>query len=50
VAQVIENSKQGGKLPKTATPHPTHALIGLLLLLGGWMLFKRSKEKQTAVS
>jgi hypothetical protein len=49
VAQVIENSKQGGKLPKTATPHPTHALIGLLLLLGGWALFKLHR-KQTAVS
>ncbi|PRX39760.1 LPXTG-motif cell wall-anchored protein [Planifilum fimeticola] len=50
VAQVIENSKQGGKLPKTATSHPAQALIGLFLLLGGWMLLKRPNGKQTTVS
>jgi LPXTG-motif cell wall-anchored protein len=48
VAQVLENSKQGGKLPKTATPHPSYALVGFLLLLGGWRLLKRSSGKQTA--
>jgi len=46
VAQVIETSKQGGKLPKTATPHPAYALIGLLLFLGGWNLLRASSFRR----
>lgn len=48
VVQVMENSKQGGKLPKTATAHPTYLLIGLLFLLGGWGLFKGSYRNRPA--
>lgn len=37
--KIIENAK-GGKLPETATDHPGFALLGLLMLLAGWAVWK----------
>ncbi|WP_124728530.1 hypothetical protein [Staphylospora marina] len=36
----LDEAKKGGKLPKTATTHPTGAAAGLALLIGGLALLK----------
>ncbi|GAA5344615.1 hypothetical protein [Planifilum fimeticola] len=41
----LPNHNSGGQLPKTATPYPTLALIGSLLLLAGAGLFRLNARK-----